>query len=264
MDMKQAFSIITEKTEKPLLEKDYKKENVAETDEELVALYIGQDMAYSIVYTYKNMRLVLRNCTVDEGEPDNDWKTLATWLFDPDSDGTKEAESIGEDFAETIAGPKQKALVQKQRKKKKDGENTVDPLFLANRMVTFFPELKDEIAYEKAHYEDFRGVTFAEEFIVPRFSELVKHSGKDKLEKISAGLAAIYKAGDLDTKGIITYLMLNSVESDDKFEILISAFAENEKKIAREGRRLRGKKLKPEKPKKSRSYITDTLNSGGF
>lgn len=261
MDMKQPFSIIVERAEKPLLEKGYTKETVAETENELTALYIGQDMAYSIVYTFKTMRLVLRSCLVEEGEPDNEWKILATWLFDPETDGTREAESIGDDFAETITGPKQRAAVQKQKRKKKDGENTVNPLFLANRMVTYFPELKDEIAYEKAHYEDFRGVTFAEEYIVPRFRELVKTSKKDKLEKLSAGLAAIYKTGDLDTKGIITYLMLNAVEDDEKFALLISAFAENDKKIAKEARRLRGKTIKPEKPKKTRSYITDTLNN---
>ncbi|MBR2175635.1 MAG: hypothetical protein IJ861_01645 [Clostridia bacterium] len=261
MEMKNAFDVIINRAEQPLLQKGYNKENVAQTDKELTALYIGEDIAYSIVYTYQNKRLVLRSCGLSDGEPDNDWRTLATWLYDPETDGSREAESIGDDFAETIRGPKQTAAQQKQKKRKKDGENTVNPLFLANRLVTYFPELKEEIAYEKAHYEDFRGITFAEEKIVPRFKELAEKSNQGKLEKISAGLAAIYKAGDLDTKGIITYLLLNCVESDEKFEVLISAFEDNNKKIAKAARKLRGKKIKPEKPKKTRSYITDTLNN---
>ena len=62
-------------------------------------------------------------------------------------------------------------------------------------------------------------------------------------------------------KGIITYILLNTVESDEKFEQLIESFAENDKKVARESRKLRGKKIKPEKPKKSRSYVAGSLNN---
>ncbi len=260
MDMNNAFAIITEKFENAILSEGFKKENVAESDTELTALYIG-DIAYSIVYTYLTRRVVLRSCVVNDGEPDNKWKTLATWLFDPETDGNREAEGIGNDFAETVRGPKQTAVVQRQKKRKKDGEANVDPLFLANRMVTYFPELKDEIAYETAHHEQFRGVTFAEEKIVPRFKELVKNANQAKMEKISAGLAAMYAAGDLDTKGIITYDLLNSVENSEKFEKLIDSFSESDKKVARAARKLIGKKIKPEKPKKARSYTADSLDS---
>ncbi len=259
MDINNAFDIINSRFEKTLSAKGYRRETTADSEEELNALYIGE-LAYSIVYTFSNKRIVLRSCAVEDGEPDNEWKTLATWLFDPDSDGSREAESIGDDFCDTVKGPRQTAAAQKQKKRKKDNDGNVDPLFLANRMVTYFPELRDEIAYEMAHYEDFRGVTFAEEKIVPRFAEMIKKADDKKIEKISAGLAAIYSAGDLDTKGIITYDMLNAVEDDDKFKKLTAAFSENDKKVTKAARKLRGKNLKPEKPKKSRSYKTDTLN----
>ncbi len=258
MDMNNAFAIITEKFEKAILNEGFKKETVAGSDTELTALYIGE-IAYSIVYTYLTRRVVLRSCTVNDGQPDNKWKTLATWLFDPETDGNREAEGIGNDFAETVRGPKQTAAVQKQKKRKKDGEANVDPLFLANRMVTYFPELKDEIAYEMAHYEQFRGVTFAEEKIVPRFNELVEKANQTRMEKLSAGLAAMYASGDLDTKGIITYDLLNSVKSQEKFEQLIASFSDADKKVAIASRKLIGKKIKPEKPQKSRNYTADAL-----
>lgn len=258
MDMNNAFAIITEKFEKAILSEGFKKETVAESDTELTALYIG-DIAYSIVYTYLTRRVVLRSCVVNDGEPDNKWKTLATWLFDPETDGNREAEGIGNDFAETVRGPKQTAAVQKQKKRKKDGEANVDPLFLANRMVTYFPELKDEIAYEMAHYEQFRGVTFAEEKIVPRFKVLVEKANQTRMEKLSAGLAAMYASGDLDTKGIITYDLLNSIESKEKFEQLTASFSDADKKVAIAARKLKGKKIRPEKPQKARNYTADAL-----
>ena len=258
MDINNAFDIIVGKAERVLRAKGFRRETVADSEEELTALYIG-DLAYSIVYTFSNKRIVLRSCQLEEDAPDNEWKTLATWLFDPDSDGTKEAESIGEDFAETIRGPKQSSAMQKQKKRKKDGENNVDPLFLANRMVTYFPGLKDEIAYEKAHYESVRGVTFADEKIAPRFGKMIEEANEKKIEKISQGLTALYTSGDLDTKGIITYILLNSVEDDEKFAKLIEAFSDNDKKIMKAARKLRGKNIKPEKPKKQKKFISDTL-----
>ena len=33
-------------------------------------------------------------------------KNIAVWLFDPETDSTKEAESIAADFVETVEGPK--------------------------------------------------------------------------------------------------------------------------------------------------------------
>ena len=50
MEINKAFEIITGKVEGLLLAKGYKKQNVAESDKELTALYTSDDMAYSIVY----------------------------------------------------------------------------------------------------------------------------------------------------------------------------------------------------------------------
>lgn len=260
MDINNAFDIIVQKFENTVSQKGYKRENVAESDGELTALFVGE-LAYSIVYTIQTKRVVLRRCAVEDSTPDNDWKILATWLYDPETDGAREAESIGDDFVETVKGPKQVAAAQKQKKRKKGEDGNVDPLFLANRMVTYFPELKDDIAYELAHYEQFRGITFADEKIAPKFNALVESASKERLGKLSAGLAALYSAGDLDTKGIVTYILLNTVEKDEKFERLVEAFSENDRKIAREARKLRGKKIKPEKPKKARGYTADSLRN---
>lgn len=262
MEINKAFDIITDKVEQVLLSRGYTKQNVADTDKEKTALYTGS-IAYSIVYYYDKKRIVLRSCSMQDDEPDNAWKTIATWLFDEEADGAKEAENIGEDFAETIRGPKQMAVQQRKKSKKENGEPANDPLFFANRMITYFPELKDEVAYEKAHYTSFRGVLFAEEKIMPKFRDYVEQVNKSDLKTLSKNLSGLYDAGDLDVKGIITYVLLNSIESDEKFEEVIDEFPKETKKVARASRALRGKKLKPEKPKKPKKYMADTLNAGG-
>ncbi len=259
MEINKAFDIITGKVEQVLFEKGFEKHNVADTENEKTALYTGA-VAYSVVYYFDKKRIVLRSCAMVDDEPDNAWKTVATWLFDEEVDTSREAENIGDDFAETIRGPKQTAVQQKKKSKKENGETANDPLFFANRMIAYFPELKDDVAFEKAHYSEFRGITFADEKILPRFTEFVKTKDEKSIAKLSKSLFELYEAGDLDVKGIITYILLNSAD-DEQFEKLTAEFSAEVKKTAVASRALRGKKIKPEKPKKPKKYMADTLNS---
>ena len=254
MEIQNAFDLVADKVEKALAEQDYKRQNVdSQNDKEITALYTSEDTAYNIVYYKAKMRMVLRQCEMSGAEPDNNWKSVATWLFDPEVDTEKEADNIASDFIETIQGPKQQAITQTRKKKKKDNDGNVDSLFLANRMVNYFPELKEDIAYEKLHYANFRGITFAKEKILPLFKKYVENEGANNLEKLSKSLNDIYNMGDLDVKGIISYILFNSIEDEKKREMLLENFTEANKKVIVAAFSLRGKKIKPEKPKKKRS-----------
>ena len=214
MEIQSAFDLVADKVEKALAEQDYKRQNVdSQNDKEITALYTSEDTAYNIVYYKAKMRMVLRQCEMSGAEPDNNWKSVATWLFDPEVDTEKEADNIASDFIETIQGPKQQAITQTRKKKKKDNDGNVDSLFLANRMVNYFPELKEDIAYEKLHYANFRGITFAKEKILPLFKQYVANEGANNLGKLSKSLNDIYNMGDLDVKGIISYILFNSFYS---------------------------------------------------
>ena len=50
-----------------------------------------------------------------------------------------------------MRGPKRVAVVQ-QKRRGKEGERSVDPLFFVNRLVNIFPELRDELNEEKIVY----------------------------------------------------------------------------------------------------------------
>ena len=78
---------------------------------------------------------------------------------------------------------------------------------------------------------------------------------------MSKTLAELYEAGDLDVKGIITYILLNSIDDDGKFEAVTCAFPKELKKIAVAARNLRGKKIKPEKPKKPKKFMAERLQA---
>ena len=253
MDVIKAFDAISAKVETVLAARGFKKEDVNSTEDELTALFTG-DCAYTIIYYMDKKRIVLRSCDMQDNEPDNKWKTIATWIFDPETDTNREVDAIGDDFVETIQGAKQTAAIAEKKKRKKDGDNNVDPLFFSNRMVNFVPELREDIAYERSHYAEFRGITFAQEKIVPKLKPYIEKASDKEISKFSTVLADLYKSGDLDTKGIITYILLNSLEQKD-FERAVSEFPENNRKIANAARKLIGKKIKPEKPKKKKKNL---------
>ena len=260
--LNKSFDGFVDKVEKSLSQQGFTKLNVAsDKDDEKVALFSNGTVAYSVIHKGENNHLMLRSCGMTDEGPDNDWKNLATWLFDPESDTMKDAESIGKDFSELLTASTQVKKVQQAKKKKKNkDEGSADPEFLAKRFVTFFPELKDEIKAEASAYYPIRGVSFTKKNIVPRIQSFMKTANKKEIEKMAGLLDRQYGNGDLDTRSIINIVILNSL-SDEDYEKLYQHFGEDLQKYSKGARKYKGKTVKPEKPKKNkRSFVADTLN----
>ena len=249
MEIKKAFNLIVEKVEKELVSAGYTKQKVAaDNGNELVALFTSQNVAYSVVYYKDKTHMVLRTCTMTEDGPDNDWKTLATWMFDEEST-EKDAQSIANDFVEGVSGTIAiKRAKQVKQKKKKDDDGNADPKFLAKRFVAVFPELKEEIKYEEDGYFPFRGATFAKEKIAPKLQNYVKRATKGEIEKLAGIFNLQYNNGDIDTRSIITIVLLNSF-SDEDYNIVFEYLSDDLKKASKAARKFKGKKVKPEVPK---------------
>ena len=134
MEFKKAFDYIVGKVEEELVKQNYTKQKVvAENDNELVSLFTSAALAYSVVYYKDKEQMVLRSCTMTDEGPDNEWKTLATWLYDETVGTQKDADSIANDFIEGVSGALAiKRAKQVKQKKKKDADGTADPKFLAS------------------------------------------------------------------------------------------------------------------------------------
>ena len=264
VDYQQAFDFIAGKVEEELVKSGYTRQKVSSEDSnELVALFTSENIAYSVVYIKDKQQMVLRSCAMTEEGPDNEWKTLATWLYDDETSDRKDAESIANDFLEGVAGTVaiRRAKQVKQKKKKSDDGNA-DPKFLAKRFAAFFPELRDEIQNEEDCYYPFRGATFAKEHIAPKVADFLKRAKGKELQKFAALFNTQYANGDADTRSIITIVILNSLD-DTAFSTLCEELDEETQKAAKAGRKYKGKQVKPEKPKKkSVSRASNLLNSG--
>ena len=250
----KAFDSITAKVGQALEAQGFKREKTANSDKELISLFTGEAVAYSVIYYVDKMHMVLRSCSMTEEGPDNQWNTMATWMFNPETDGAKEADSIANDFADTVSAT---AVVKrvKQAKKKKSDEGNADPLFLAKRFVTYFPELKDVIKEEQDCYEEFRGVHFIRTYVVDKVNALIARGVKGEMNKLAQMISTQYANGDMDTRSIITIVLLNSIDEKnlEKFAPLLS---EELQKAHSYALKMKGKKVKPEKPQKMMSQYT--------
>lgn len=256
------FNLISDKVKNALTEQGVEEQKVSNDNEnEKVALFTGESIAYSIVYYFDKKHILMRSCSMTDDGPDNEWRTLATWMFDPETDGSKEADSIAKDFVEAVSG---KAAIKrlkttKAKKKKNEDEGNADPIFLAKRFVSIFPELKEEIKLEDEYYYPFRGVTFSKEHIVPKLCNYVKTSSKTQLEKLGQLLSTQYSNGDSDTRSIITIVLLNSID-ENEWDAVNEYLSEDLQKAWKGARKFKGKKVKPEKVKKKKKTMVQRLS----
>lgn len=263
MQLNEAFKLISDKVGEALEPRGFQqvKADSAKANE-LVALFVSENVAYSVIYYKDKMHTLLRECPMTDEGPDNDWKTLATWMFDPDHDGQREANSIANDFVEAISAPtaqKRAKQTKKSKSKKSDDEGNADPLFFSKRFMTLYPDLKEEIKAEEEGYNPFRGVTFARASLVPKVNETVKSGSAADLKKLGNILSAQYTNGDLDTRSIITVVILNSIpaEYDEKISEYLS---EDLQKAFKHSKKYRGKEVAPEKEKKQKPTMAQRLD----
>jgi hypothetical protein len=258
-----AFDLVTKKVGEVLEAQGYSPLPGQKPEEGVQSVvFAGEDSAYSILYRAEQKRFELKKCDMTDDGPSGKWKSLSVWLFDPETDTPQQAQSIVEDFTETVAGPKKTAVARSAAKKKrrKDDDSNVDPIFFFNRFVGVFPELKDELSAERETYGDVRAVTFAREKLLPKLEALCS-AGTDSnaISRSCTLLNEMYVSGDLDVRALITIVILNGL-SDAALEVLKPLFTPEMAKGYKSGRKMKGKKVKPEKKKKRSKIMAETLN----
>jgi hypothetical protein len=252
--------LITDKVNNELVKTGYTKQKVAsENDSELVSLFTSQFIAYSVVYNMDKKQMILRSCSMTEEGPDNEWRTLATWLYDEETCTSKDAESIANDFVEGVSSSLAiKRAKQIKQKRHKDDDGNATPKFLAKRFVTFFPELKEEIKNEEDCYFPFRGATFAKEHLVERIKNYIVKASKSELQKMAEVFNVQYNNGDVDTRSIITIVLINSL-NDGEYIALSTYFDDDLSKAAKAARKYKDKTVQPEKIKKKKNNKISTI-----
>ena len=255
----KALKIIEEKLCETLVKNGFNKIN---SDENAI-LFVKNSDGYKVCFDETKNKFELLECCVENDVVVSE-KNLSTWLFDPQTDGEKEAKEIAVDFAKTVGGTNNKSgkKMSAKVKKKSDDENNQNSLFLMNRIANIFPELKEAVLEEKENYENFRGVTFAREKAMRFVKEtLISGEPKDKFKKLCTVFSNLYASGDIDAKSIITIVFLNEIDDANAREKIAGMVSKELKSAMAEAYKLKGKKIKPEKVKKKSTFISDSLNA---
>ena len=251
----KAFVVIETEIKNVLLKNGFEEEKIGP----MSSVFVNKDNAYKLNYHEERKCFELFAGVVDENEI-GEYKLISTWLFDAEKDTEKEAKIIAKDFVQTLEGSRKKKIKQSS-KKKADEEKNVDMLFLMNRLAGIFPELKNDIQYEKQDYVSFRGVTFAKEKALPYVQAVLNQGApKDKFDKICSIFNNVYNTGDFNTRSVITMVFLNSIENKQSIERAEAKLNQELKDVWGPARKLKGKKIKPEKRKqKKNSIFAETL-----
>ncbi len=250
------FKLVSDRVEEALNNKGFKKSN---QEEKYQTLFIGESSAYLLKFNEQNKQFELKSCSVSDCKPNNQWKNISSWLFDPEEGSKKDAEYIAADFCETLTGPK-KAPAQ-VAKKKKDNDNKVDIIFFMNRLANILPGLKEEIDEEKQSYDTFRMVTFTENNVMPKINMfLLQNNNSKQFKKFCNVLSDAYNVGDLDVRSTVTFLILNNIKDENQIKKLKEELSDELNKAWKASYSIKDKKIKPEKVKKNKKgFIASTL-----
>lgn len=261
----QALELITDRLNAVLSGQGFALTQQGKADSARPALFFGERAAYAVVYDKKAKRFELRQTALDDDKQPGEWSSVSAWLFDPATDTLKDAESIANDFCQSVEVVVEKrAVAAKKAKKEKTDEKYVDPAFLMKRFVPVFPELNYAIQAHRTQYGAIIPHALCRKFLVPMVQELLADPAETKRqERLMDILNRNYANGDLDTKSLITLGILNSV-TDPAQVTRAEALASDELRGAwLRARKYKGKKVKPEKVKK-RTQLSAETSSGSL
>ena len=222
-------------------------------------IFLNNEIAYSIFY--KDNTIYLRCCKIINGNIDNNWKSLSQWLFDANVNTNADALSIASDFAQTMFGNKSKRKKVKTTKQKSNSDDGVNPMFLINRIVSIFPDLREDMKYEKEYYDSFRHITFIKEKVMPCINDSLDNSKEDTIKKFCNIINDMYVQGDFDVQSIITVVILNSIYENKNKELIEKNLNEELNKAWKMSLKFKNSNIRPEKKKKSSSILSKTLNN---
>ena len=260
----KALEIIVAKLTETLASKNYIcTEAEKETAEGPCAQFRNDDSAVLVLYNTAKKRFELCTAEAAKDEEVEEWKTVSMYLFDEENDPISEATSIATEFSESLVAPKVslKPAAMKKKKKKDDEDSTTDPIFFFNRLSNVLPEIKAELNNERIVYGEVRSFTFAKEKVLPVLASLIDtYPSSDVCVRVCEILSDMYKTGDLDTRSIITYIIVNGL-SQKQLDAIMPNLKEELTKAVPASRKLIGKKIKAEVPRKRKTMVEKSLEA---
>jgi hypothetical protein len=245
----KALDRISARVAEVLGEQGYTTVQEGKAESNRPSIFRGETTAYAVIYAKKEKRFELRQTTVENGKIGEEWKSVSVWLFDPDAATMQDAESIANDFCDSLSVVIRKKQVAKARKKEKGEDRYVDPVFLMNRFTKIFPDMRFAIQAHKDKYGVVVPHAMTKEFLNPMIAQLLREGDSQQISRLLDVLSQNYKNGDLDTKSLITLGILNAITDPEQERMVEEGLEEEARKAWQHARKYRNKKVKPERVK---------------
>lgn len=249
----KAFKIVEEKLESYFLGINFKSNKV----DDLSVLFFNGKETYKLEYLSNDKQFKLLYANNDNNNlDDKNFKVLSAWLFDFENYTEKEAKSIADDFVETLKKYNRVSGEKKSAFKEEKKSDANDIIFFINRLATIFPDLKNDIKFEKENYESFRPITFCREKVLPYVLEVINSGNdKDKLNKLCNTFSNFYENGDLDVRSAITIVFLNSINNELSQKTVKDMISKDLNLAWKAAMKYKNKNVTPEKIRKKASLF---------
>lgn len=250
-----AFEFIRESMQEELTNQGFRGPEDVDYENGQAEMFKTDEVAYGLFYNKSSQQFELKSTTLDEEGAPGEWRNLSSWLFDRETGDKADAESIANDYLDIIRGPKRVALLQQKAKKGKKDERVIDPLFFMNRLAVIFPDVKEAMKNERILYGQIRFATFTKTIVAPIVEDIaLRYADSEVMEKLCSLLSDMYKDGDLDLRSLITISIFNNMK-EEAFLVIREKLSDELKLDTRYTRKLIGKNIKPEKPKKEKKVV---------
>lgn len=195
--------------------------------------YQNDKIAFKIDHNEEKKLLLLDIAEINEMGEAGDFYNASSWLFD-NPEELRDAESAGMDFFDTL---KNKIGMKGTRinrngeiampSKEKQGNSFNVEAFCA-RMLSVYPQLKDEYKDHVAQYGTLLYVDFFKTHLVPLVEELLDKDNKKNFKKFFPVLDELYVNGDRTVQNVIAGVVLCGAVKDNKkrYDITFEALAE--------------------------------------
>lgn len=222
LEKNTAFELVKGRVADVIREQGFtlKSDEVAdEQDGSRIALFVTEKKAVGIVWDAKKKQYVLQIGTVTDGKVDENWRTLALWLFDPQTQDDKDAKSIANDFEDSLRqlNPKN-APVKREPVQSKKSKITLNGM--VENFVKLYPQYQDRLDAHIEHYGQLLPDTFIDEVVAEYMMSMLTQKKNAFIKKLFEFLNNHYNNGDDDVRSAIMVTLFRHLLDNEEAERL--------------------------------------------
>ncbi len=199
-------------------------------------IFKNNTKAVKVDYDDASHQFVLSIADIEEDRGIGDFKVLTSWLFE-ENQNERDAATVGVDFADTLRnelGIKKASSsgVNVELPSAEKGDS-VTITALTQKLLSIFPEFKDDYKADVAHHGKFLYFNFYKNKFMPAIREMLINGAKKQNKKLFDMLSEMYVQGDDAVSDTVVALICGAVYGEDSLYEKAITFIDENKHLCR-------------------------------